>query len=127
MCGFSIGSYCGDDDCSVLILEFGGAHNWDGSSFNSEVIDRSRIFNSEGDISDTVTMFDEMMIHFFIGVLMIDWAEYEDGSICVFDCMIGDSSLSSFETFIGKIVKSKSTGVEWCSLFGVTHPESYMI
>lgn len=123
----TIGSYSGDDDCTVLILEFSGTWNWDSSSFDSEIIDCSWVLNSECDISDTVTMLNQMMIHFLIGVLLIHWAEYKDSSICVLDCMIGDSSLSSFESLIGEIVESKSTSVEWCSLFGVTDPECDMI
>ncbi len=41
--------------------------------------------------------------------------------------MTGNTSFTSFKSFVGKIVKTKSTGVERGGLFGVTNPECDVI
>lgn len=68
-----------------------------------------------------------MSVHILVGVLLIHRAEDKDGSFSVFDYMTGNPSFSGFESLVGKVVKTESTGVERGSLFSVTDPKGDVV
>lgn len=114
-------------DNSVFILQLSWSKNWFGSTFNSKVVNCFWVLNCESNVSNTITMFNKMMIYLLVRILLINRAENKNWSLCIFDNMTGDSSFSSFKAFIGKIFKTKSTCIKWSCLFSITYPKSDMI
>jgi len=101
--------------------------NWCGSILNWILINGSSIINSKSNISNSIPMLDEMLIHSFTRVVMINWTKNKDSSFMVFHGMTSNVSFTSLKPFIGKILKPKSWSVEWSSLFCVSNPKGKMI
>jgi len=114
-------------DNSVFILQLCWGKNWFSSTFNSKVINCLWVLYCESNVSNTITMFNKMMIYLLVRILLINRAKNKNRTLCVFDNMTGDSSFPSFKTFIGKIFKTKSACIKWSSLFSITYPKGDMI
>lgn len=127
MSSLSICSDWGNYHSSIFVLKLCWGLDWNSSALNGKVINSFWVLDCKSYVSHTVTMLDQMSVHFIVWILLVDWTKNENWSFSVLDDMTGNSSLSSFESFVGQILKTESAGVEWCSLFCVSHPKGDMV
>lgn len=113
--------------CSILVLKLCWSSYWNGSTFDGKVINSFWVLDCESNVSHTITMLDQMTVHFIVGILLIDWTKNEDWPFGILDDMAGNCSFSSFKSFVGQILKTESACVEWCSLLCVSYPKSDMV
>jgi hypothetical protein len=101
----------------------GGRGNSDTSVGHSVTEDGPSILYCEGDVFDTVSVVDQVMVHLFGGVFMVDWAEDKGGSLVVPDDVACYFPLSCLKSFVGEVIKAKSGSIVRSSLFGIADPE----
>jgi len=68
-----------------------------------------------------------MIVHSFVAVFVIYRAENKDSAFSVPDGMVRNFSFTGFKSFIGKVVKTKSTGIERGSLLSIANPEGDVV
>ena len=94
---------------------------------NGVLINCSRVFNAEGNISYAIPMGDYMLVHGLTRKTAICRADHKYDSIRASYCMGRGISFTSLKPLIHKIFEPKSTGVEGCSLLSIANPQSNMI
>lgn len=127
MCSITIGFYAWKDDLAILILEFFRRMDWYSSILNRIIINCLRVFNSEGYIFDSISMFNQMFVHLFAWILLINRAKNKGCTFLVSDHMLDDFSLPCFKSLVRKIFKPKPRCIIGSSLLGVTNPKRYVI
>lgn len=116
-----------NDDWTVFVFQFSRGKDRYSAIFHSKVVNSFGVFNRKSNVPNTISMLNKMSVHIFVGVLLINRAEDKDWAFSILNNMTGNTSFTSFKSFVGKIVKTKSTGVERGGLFGVTNPECDVI
>lgn len=83
-----------ENDWAVSIFMLGG--RWDRycSSFDGSFIDGFAVLNLNGNISDSISMIDEMLIHCLAGIFVVDRLKDEYCAFLVSDNVAGHSSFS---------------------------------
>lgn len=83
MSGITISLDTGQNDGSILILEFCGLHHRCGSLLHRVIEDCGCILHGEGNILGPVTMVDEVFVHLVIGVPVVNTAQDEEGTLVI--------------------------------------------
>jgi hypothetical protein len=126
MNGISVSFYCGEDYRSIFIREFFGWVNRGSSIGNSMLVDSLCILNLESYIFDSISMLLQMFIKLLRAVGSIDRTENKDG-VDVFNDVVGNGSLSCFQSLVGIVLEAELGGIIGSSLLSVANPEGYMV
>lgn len=116
-----------EDHSSILIREFIRGSDRYRSIGNGVLIYGSGVFNSEGNVLDSIAMLNQMLVHFFRGIPLVNRAEDKGSPSVVPHHMAGDSPLPSLQPLIGQILEAKPGSIEGGSLFGIPNPKCDMI
>lgn len=111
------------DNGSVLVGELAGRRDGDSAVGGRVLVDGLGVLDVEGDVLDSVSMVNKVLVHFFGTVLVVDRAETESGSLVVPDHVAGDLSLPVFKALVGEVFEPEAGGVVGGRLFGVSDPE----
>jgi len=72
-------------------------------------------------------MIDEVFVHLFAAILLVDARKDEDGALIVSDYMRYDTSLPSLEAPISHVFKAKFYGIVGGSLLSIAYPKVNVI
>jgi hypothetical protein len=116
----------GNNYHTILVLQFDWSWYRYSPFGNGFIIKCSTVFNSEGNISNSVTMFWLMSIHFLFVILVRSWKSKKH-TLVVFHHMSNNISVTSFKAFISIVLESESHTIPSCSLHCVSYPKVKMI
>jgi hypothetical protein len=123
----AISLYWWQNNGSMFVFKFDWGIDRDCSTFDCSFVNCPAVLNGKGNIFGSITMFGQMITHFFRGVLIINWTEYENSPLVVSQDVWGNRSFSSFKTFVSEILEAKSTGVKRSSLLSIANPKRNVV
>ena len=127
MCRISVSFNSRQNNRPVLIRVFLRSTDSNSTVTQSIFVNSLDILNFKGNILNSISMINQMFIHYLTRVFVVNRAKDKNSPFVIFNSMMSHSSFSSFKTLVGIILKSKSTCVVSRSLLGIPNPESQMV